>query len=221
MSRNLSPAMVNAVTGQVHHPLFLVKCEFASGTTRVWTGTGTISYASEDYLGLGHLLGVDLPEEASDGAANGATLTLSGVDSSWNSLVYNENYQGRACSIFYGELTDAGVLIADPILIFKGVMDVMTVVDGRQTSNISLTVERRTLDPRPVGGRYDHQDQLRRYPGDLGLQYMAGIQEKEVFWGGKREGGGTGGSAPGGGPAPGSFGSFQYTGTGRGRFGRG
>lgn len=78
----------------------------------------------------------------------------------------------------------AGTIIADPDERFTGRADVMALSDDGQTATITLSVESRLIDlQRPRSRRYTHDDQQIYYPADLGLQYVADLQDKEFTWG--------------------------------------
>ena len=63
-------------------------------------------------------------------------------------------------------------------------MDQMTIAEGPETSTIALSVESRLIDLERIRTRrYTSEDQKRRFPGDLGLDFVNSIQDKELFWG--------------------------------------
>lgn len=183
MSRGNTTAMDAALAAQVKRLAILGDFDFDSGVVRLWSGEGTLAWGAESYLGVGSLLGVEFPEENGDGAANGATFTLSGVDGSWVSLGLTENYQGRACTLYYGLLDGAGALVADPVPFFPGVMDRMDIDDAGDTCVVRLSVERSALDNRAPGGLYDDETQQRLFAGDRGFEFVAGLEEKAIHWG--------------------------------------
>lgn len=210
-----------ALDGSVSRPAILGEMEFASGTVRLWSGMGDLVYDSNTYTGVGALLGVEFPEESSDGSSTGATFTLSGIDSSWNSLALTENYQGRDCTLYYLEFDSNWDIVADPIRFFKGVMDQMTIQDEGSTSVVSLSVERENYDSRAENSLYDDQEQKRRFPGDRGFEFLPAMQEINLHWGSGvtasgSPGGGTGGGTGGGNTPPNPY----LPGGGPGRKGR-
>jgi hypothetical protein len=91
-------------------------------------------------------------------------------------------------------------LIADPMLVFQGLIDQMSITMG-ETATISLTAENRLIRwERPNVRRWTNEDQQKAFPGDKGLEFVAQTAEKEILWGrngGAASGGGTGGLPPG------------------------
>jgi hypothetical protein len=185
MSRDISNAFSNAVVAAVVAPVMLMKAEFDSGDVLAWTGYGTITFGGDSYLGVGDFGSVDKVEESADVRANGAVLTLSGIPSSLVVTALTEDYQGRPITLYLGLLNlTSGALIDHPYATLSGRMDVMTIQEGADTATISLTVENNLIElTRSKERRYTHEDQQIDYAGDLGLEYVAGLQEKPLNWG--------------------------------------
>ena len=187
MSRNISAAMISALSGGSVTPVFFAKFEFPSNapTSHVhfWTGLGSLNWNGDTYAGLGDLRGIQFPQENSAGATGGVTFSLSGIPSENTSLSLNENYQNSACFVWLGALDDSGAIIADPYLMFSGLMDVMQMNDDGTTADITLNAEGFAFGVGPSGARYTDEDQQRAYPGDIGLEFVSGLHAAQVFWG--------------------------------------
>jgi len=96
-----------------------------------------------------------------------------------------ESYQGRAVLIRQGFLDDAYTIITSPVLQFSGLIDQMAITIG-QTATITLSAEHKLVRwERPNVRRYTDADQQKLYPGDLGLQFISQVVEKEILWGRK------------------------------------
>jgi len=183
MSRNLTTAVSNELAASELQPFFAVKLNFDGGDLRLWTGYGDITVASETYTGGGQILGISPIEETVEIAARGVNLTLNGIDSSIVSLALTENYQTRSAKIYLGVIS-SGAVVADPYLVFDGRMDVMTIEDSGETATISMSAESRLIDlERPRLRRYTSDDQKLDHPSDTGLDFVSGLQEKEIAWG--------------------------------------
>jgi hypothetical protein len=197
--------MAAEVTASSLVPIAFVELEFDSGTLRLWSGIGDITWDSKTWSGIGSMGAVNAPDETTEIRATSFDLVLSGVPSSNLSLVIGEQYQGRAARLWIGALSSSGAVIADPVL-FEGVMDACTVMESGETATITVSVETELVDlRRPRERRYTHEDQIQLYPGDLGLEYIAGLQDKEIIWGKRSLGtGGYGGGGGGGVPPPGN-----------------
>lgn len=207
MSRDITSALAEALAKEIVQPFYAIDLFFDSpNDTYLWTGLGELSYAENTYYGIGSFLGVDIVKETSDISAVGAEITLSGVDSSITSLALSEPYQGRACNIYFGLKLDGSLLKEDGLLlfqedgfsslnleldgeaatakIFSGYMDQMDILEGPETSTISLKAENRLIDlerVRPI--RFTSAYQKSLYPGDLGLDFVETLQDKQLTWG--------------------------------------
>ena len=182
--RSLSASMVTEVTTAQLAPVLLASLSFSTPVF-LWSGYGNLVYNSTTYLGLGTLGTISPLEETTDLAARGLTLRLSGVPTANVSLALTENYQGRECSIMFGALSPtAGTLIASPVTVFAGRMDVMQITDDGNTAEITMTAESKLMDfKRPREIRYTDEEQQQLFPGDVGLEFVNDIQEKAIYWG--------------------------------------
>jgi len=183
MSRDLTTAFENQLSGSTIEPFFAIKLNFDSGAVRLWTGYGEITVASETYIGGGELLNITPVEETVEIAARGVAMSLNGIDASLVTVALSENYQTRSAKIFLGFLS-SGSVVSDPYLAFDGRMDVMSIDDAGETASISLSAESRLIDlERARERRYTSDDQKLRHPNDTGLDFIAALQDKEIAWG--------------------------------------
>ena len=181
--RSLSANMVTEVSASQLSPILLASFSFST-PVRLWSGYGTITVGGVTYLGSGTLGTISPVEETTDLAARGINFQLSGVPSALVAVALTENYQGKACSVLFGALDASGVLVASPVTIFAGRMDVMAINDDGLTSTIGLSAENKLVDfRRPREVRYTHEEQTNLHPGDLGLEFVNAIQEKQIYWG--------------------------------------
>lgn len=185
MSRDLTDSMQAAVAAQNVAPAFLCTMAFASGFLRVWSGMGDIVWNGDLYTGVGIYGGVSKIEETKKVSANGLQLSLTGIPSAMVSIALNEHYRGRRVYLWLALFDPVtGAMIASPTRVFSGRMDTMKIADNGSTSDIVISCESRLIDlERPRERRFTHEDQQALFPGDKGLEYVAGLQNKEVFWG--------------------------------------
>jgi hypothetical protein len=180
MSRFLPAVIINAINSKVINPFFAIDLYFQSETVYLWTGYGELVIGAKTYLGVGSLLNISSVEETTEIEAKGATLTLSGIPSSILSLALDEPFQGRLCKIYFG-VTDIPTSYME---IFAGELDQMNIVEEAATCTVSVTAENVLIKlERPTVRRFTDQDQKSRYPGDRGLEYIASLQNREIFWG--------------------------------------
>ena len=183
MSRGMTADLATALDASHVEPVFLAKFEFPGGDVRFWSGRGNLTFDSEIYTGLGDLENIQFPEESSDGSASGVAFVLSGIPSTTTSLAVTENYKNRPCTVWIGALDSGGSLIVDPYIMFAGLMDVITMADDGETATIQLKAEGFAYGAGPSLRRYTDEDQQREFPGDLGLEFIAGLSDKQIFWG--------------------------------------
>ncbi len=208
MSRDLSTNTIDNISQDVVYPFFATELKFdGDNTLRLWTGQGTLVLEDgTSWVGTGNLLNISAIEETSELAVKGATLTLSGVPSEVLSLALSEPYQGRVCNIYFGTFSQGSILqeSSSYILlqdgsrinlettdkdfseIFSGYMDQMNIEESGETSTIQLLVENKLVDlERARVARFTSGYQKSIYAGDLGLDFVEDLQDKQIPWGRK------------------------------------
>jgi len=184
MARDITSALNTEFNTDSINPFFAVLLDFEGDPIRLWTGLGTISFGGVSYVGGGNLLQVSPVEETGEIKATGATIGLSGIPSDLISAALNENYQSRDATVFFGALDNNSAVIADPYVIFKGFMDIMSIAEDSETATMSLTLESRLIRlENSKLRRFTSEDQKIDFPDDLGLDLIADLQEKEIIWG--------------------------------------
>lgn len=184
MPRELPAGLPALTEANVFRPVLLVELAWPSGTVRAWSGYGILPWAGNSYLGTGDLGTVSPIGESNDLGANGVVISLSGIPSANIAEALANDAQGRSGKIHLGAMNDAGVLASDPYLIFDGLIDVTSIEDDGTTATVSVSLEKELIDRRLQSRRSTHEDQQIDYPGDLFFEYVAGLQDKTVSWGG-------------------------------------
>ncbi len=185
MVRSLTAGMVTEVTAATLRPILLVKLAFDSGDLNLWTGVGDLVFSGDTYTGAGDLLAFSPIEEGVALKAVGLTGALSGIPSAIISTALAEDYMGRPVTVWFGALTAAGALVADPEPIFGGLIDSMPIEDAGETAIIQIQAENRLarLEEAP-GRRYTPEDQAIEYAGDKGLDFVVALNDgREIVWG--------------------------------------
>lgn len=180
-TRDLSTALAAALDDAVVNPFFAVDLMFDGDPQYWWTGYGTTTINGKDYVGVGELMSLDIVEETSEISAKGATISITGIPSDTNlALALTTPYQGRIGRIYFG-VTTATTAYTE---VFSGYMDEMNIVEGPDTSTIQITLENKLVDlERPRVSRYTSAYQKDKYSGDLGLDFVESLQNKEIVWG--------------------------------------
>jgi len=207
MTRDLSPITLKNINDDVVRPFFAVELNFDDNIVRTWTGVGTLVLPDgTSWIGTGQLLSISSIEETQEMSVKGATLTMSGIPSELLSLALSEPYQGRVCNIYFGTLSVGSLLKQDGAYIlkqdggkilvetgeegfnqlFSGYMDQMNISDGPESATIEMRVENKLIDlERARVARYTSGYQKSVYLGDLGLDFVESLQDKDIVWGRK------------------------------------
>ena len=184
MSRGLTAAVETALGQDNIRWALLFVAEFDSGTVRMWSGIGSITWDGNEYIGGGDLLSWSGITETMGLDANGTSVILSGIPSDLLSVALQEDYQGRNGQIYLAILDDQGEIVADPITCFDGQLDIMQGEEEGETATIEVKLESAlalfsTSNPRWLS----NTSQQALYPGDRGLQFIAALETLEIRWG--------------------------------------
>ena len=201
MSRTLTSGMTAVTTADVVRPAYFVRMVFDSGESpnvlNIWNGIGDLAYGGNTYTGTGDLLSISQITETSDISATGINVTLTGVKTSFIAIAKDHEYQGRPLSVSLGAFDASGDLIADPVIVFSGFMDTMTISESGAYSSIGISVENKLVSfERTKVRRYTAEDQKIDHPTDKGFEYVTAIVQKEIIWGRPNPATGGGGGSP-------------------------
>lgn len=209
MSRTLTSGMTTVTTADVVRPAYFVRMVFDSGESpnvlNLWNGVGDLAFGGNTYTGVGDLLSISQITETADIQATGINVSLTGVKSSFIVIAKDHDYQGRALTVSLGAFDASGSLIADPVIVFSGFMDTMTISENGAYSTISISVENKLIAfERSKVRRYTAEDQKIDHPTDKGFEFVTAIVQKDIIWGRPTgaSGGGQGTPGHGGGVNP-------------------
>jgi hypothetical protein len=184
MPRVLSSALQALIADSVIRPAILVELLFDSGPVRANSTPIDITIGGYKYLGVGTLGKIGAVEESTETQAHQLMIELSGIPRELVALALSEKYQGRRCNLFVAYL-DQDWRVPDGawVQLFGGRINTMRIEMG-DMARIHLTAESRFVEwEKPRGGRYTDEEQQARWPGDLGLQFVARTVEQELVWG--------------------------------------
>lgn len=205
--RNISADMIAEYSSGSVNPILMAELFFDSGTLRMWTGFGVLTYNGDDYFGGGNFIGISSVEETQDLEAKGIVATLNGIPTSLINIALAERSRGRPFRLYLASVTtrryvatedDPGAILLEdgdgyillenqlvdsPYRIFSGLMDVMEITDNGEDANIRLSVENALIIGRRAKvRRYTSEDQKKRFPNDKGLDFINQLQDKEIVW---------------------------------------
>lgn len=179
----MSSAMLAALQATDLQPALFVQLTFNGATVYLWTGTGSTSWNSQTWSGLGSLLSLAVAEDGATVEARGITITVSGLDPTLLPDCLSDFQLGLPAIVYLGFFS-SGSLISSPITSWSGRMDLPTIDVSGETATIAINCESRLLDMNiPVDRRYTQQDQQMTWPDDLGFQFVDSIQEFILAWG--------------------------------------
>lgn len=184
MSRDLTGDMQSEVQAPVLRPVLLVKLDYRTAPVFLWNGFGPLDWNGDQYTGAGTLLSLNSIEEATDGHAAAASISLSGIGSNDVAIAYSDEYQGRTAQIWIGAMDEDNALIDDPFLVLSGIMDSLSDSDDGQEVVYTLVVQSALLDQRRVRA-WRLTDELHKqlFPNDKGMEFVSSLPEKRIRFG--------------------------------------
>jgi len=193
--RGIDQTVIDAIEAGEYAPALFIDAAFEDSagnddTLYLWTGVGRFPWNGNEYAGTGTLLTIEGLEEILDVVARGASFTLDGIGvndvnddgDDIIDLAYRTEYQNRPVTVRLGFI-DRGTrkLLADPVTIFAGRMDVMDPEEDGNECRITLTVENALIAlERAVGRTYTDADQQDLYDGDTFFEQVAELQNMEI-----------------------------------------
>jgi hypothetical protein len=168
--------------------VLFAELDYASGFVRLNSTDRSLSFDSdgdlvdEEFLGVGRLGSISATEESSELQATGVKMSLSGIPPEFISAAF-ENAQGRTAKVWLGFLDGDYRIVADPVLVFSGLIDKSDIALGGE-GRVTISVENRLVAwERPKVRRYTNEDQQQRFPGDKAFEFVNPTVEKELLWG--------------------------------------
>lgn len=183
--------------------------------TMMLTGTGIDLIDGVEFAGAGHLVGFESIGETTEMEARQVTFTLSGIPQEMVGLALASTYKNRPVWLWLAALgPDNALAFSPPRRLFRGRMDVIGLEDYGHEATFRLVAENHLVDLRTVNERrYTHADQQALFPGDRALEYVAGMQDRPLYWGRATPGSDAatpgGGGSGGGGKVPPSSGGIK------------
>lgn len=182
--RVITAATANASKAEVFRPIVLVELEFDGPEyLRMNSSSVEFTWDSRTWLGVGNFGSISPIKEGASLESHGLELTLSGIPTEHISMALSENIQGRPARVYLALLDEDFTVIVDPVTLGPWRMDTMSISLGEEATVI-LRCESLMADwKRPKVRRYTHEEQIRKYPGDRGLEYVSRMASLEFNWG--------------------------------------
>jgi len=180
--RDLDPGLQNEIEKPELRPFLGVHIDLPDPVFAV-TGNATITYGGEEWSAIGGLGQIDTIGEGTDGSSVGVTATLYQVPSEFRDDVADQAVRGCLYELYVGAL-DAGYRnVIGFKNLWKGRLDTYDILDAGETITVTAGGESRMRDQRrPAIKRFTDWWQQRKYPGDIGFQYVSRMVEVSIMW---------------------------------------
>lgn len=195
MARGLSAALITAIESESCEILTFASLAFSSGTVYVHNGIGTITWNSQDWLGVGSLGSIQKIEEGAALSPYAIQLVLTGIDPdeidgapAWPDFkneILNNDYYLREVVVYMGARNqDTHALVADPDEMWRGSMENATFTVAHSSGEgISIHCESYlALMERSANLLYTDQQLQSEYAGDVFFQYLPQIPDAQPPW---------------------------------------
>lgn len=185
MSLFFAAAALAAMQGDSLTLAILGRFAFPAAEKRYWLGRGIIELGGESWLGTGELVSLSALTQSMQDIAVPITFKLSGVDDEIAALAAAEanEIKGRAVTLYMQFFGSDLKPLDTPAAIWSGSMDRLEFDGAVDAQSFTLVCEglftNRSKAPFSL---LTDLDQRKLYPGDKGLQHVAGLQEKLISW---------------------------------------
>ena len=180
MSRDRTAPQIAADTAGHKGSAVLLELLFDSGTLRLCLGSWSITISGDLYVHTGAALSVDDHGEAADGT-EGLVFTMTGLEPGIFDLVVTEPYQRRLVRLLEQRFAADDTPAGEPTVEYIGRMISMVSSENTADRTHTVAVQTEQFDAesrRARNVRFGDAEQRRRYPDDLGAEYVASLVER-------------------------------------------
>jgi hypothetical protein len=152
MARTLTSGMNTAVAGAKAIVVRLIQLEHSGGTERWATSAQDVEWSSQTWTAIGGALQLGGVDEVPDLRGAGMSAELAGVDGTVLSVVMTNAFRGYEVLVYRAHIkawdaANAGTIIADPVLEFRGFQNgTYRVIDDQRAEELgggTVTVKTR------------------------------------------------------------------------------
>lgn len=168
--------MQQAIKGPRRSLCWLFYVQGATTDLWAWSGMHAITWDSQVYLGVGHVLDMSTVKKSESIQHTVQEFMLNGLDPAVLGGL-ELSVRGKVTKVWLAGLDVTGQVIPDPILISELVQD--TLQFTRSADDV-LSLSLNCFEALPFVGRasndkYSYESQLSAFPGDIGFQYASDI----------------------------------------------
>lgn len=176
------------MAGGIVRVALLAEFRFATATLRAWEGLSKLKTLDDhQWDGVGQMADVSGLSQSVNATAPALTLSMSGVDADFaaKAKAESDEYYNRAVVPYLQFFDEDWACLDNPYPITLGRMTNITARKessaGGPTYTVTLTAESPfATRRRPRFGFWTDRDQQQRFPGDRGLERVAGIDNKTI-----------------------------------------
>lgn len=151
-------------------------------TIRVTDAPFDFDFDSKTFSGVGHMGQLSVIQDRAQLVPTALEMELNGIAAEHISAALQADYLDRPARAWAVMFDRQGALVEDPLKIFEGRMDQMS-IGVSNVAAVQVTAVSHLADwERSSGAAWNHQQHLARFPGDLSLEFMAEIVEKQIWW---------------------------------------
>lgn len=169
---------------------WFAEIDLISGVRRLHNGVGDITVGGYTWTGItdpigGQLVNVAAVEDPRFGQAPAIDIGIGGITSEfWKEIkTLAREIEGRRCDMFWAEFDpETGEIGITLKKLSPGRITAPALHRaGPGVRTVTFTIESMWQSQNyPFGGRWNAADQMRRYPGDMGGQFI-GVKTQEIF----------------------------------------
>lgn len=184
MTRALESTLSAQLTSTLIRPVLLVALPFRAATVYLTSGHYDISYGGNTHLGNGWLQPVRTIEDTEELVLSSVEIELLGASQEVRVLALSDLDQSLLAYVRIGLLDASGALIGTPYLAFQGYPDTADISESVDSTLVTITLESDAMRWQiPNEHTFTDAFQQSQYPGDLGFQYVAALEDVSLFWG--------------------------------------
>ena len=184
-STNLTAVQQPSVVAVIFIELDLLKIAGSiQEFVRFCSARNALLIGGDTFSAVGEFLSIGSVTENTDLTANKFSIELSGVSADNIATIKDFRYQGRSAKMWLGFLDrETGLLKDVPERLYEGRIDNMPLSIG-VSGTIIVNVEDKLLRAyNPTNRKYTKQDQIVRFAGDNGLDFIPSLVDKKINWG--------------------------------------
>ncbi len=178
--------MVEAFDEKVVRPFYLFELETEEGDLLLSSTPYNLSWDSKTWVGNGWFRGLSSIKSNEGMNNNTMEIALAGANQSLISLALNSFKQSNKGLICLGLFDGSGSIIPNPTPIFVGFFSKYQIRDTAAESIMSIILESEVAKIyQPSNIRYTAEAQKHMFPTDKGLEYVAGLPDLKLLFGGQ------------------------------------